>query len=94
MGRLSQGGQLDGALPLAGRIIAALSIVILGAIALAILSADGDWPNWPRWTAWVATAILAVSTVPIWITPSVAERELWAPIMTVMLSLTIAILWL
>ncbi|PUB17329.1 hypothetical protein [Yoonia sediminilitoris] len=93
-GRLTQGGQVDGALPLSGRIIAALSIAILAAIALALLSADGYWPYWPRWTAWPAVAVIFVSTVLNWITPSVAERKLWGPIMTVILCLTIAIVWL
>lgn len=90
-GRLTQGGQVDGALPLPGRIIAALSIPILGAMALAILSADGYWPNWPRWTAWAALAVIFVSTVLNWITPSAAERRLWGSVMTVILMLAVAI---
>ncbi|WP_238928717.1 hypothetical protein [Alexandriicola marinus] len=93
-GRLTQGGQVDGPLPLSGRIVAALSIVILAATALAILSADGSWPNWPRWTAWPALGVMVVSTVLNWITPSAAERKLWAPVMTVLLALALAILWL
>lgn len=92
-GRLTQGGQVKGALPLRGRIIAALSIAILAAIALAILSADRRWPNWPRWTAYAAIAIVFVSTILNWITPSPAERKLWGPIMTVMLTIAIVIVW-
>ncbi len=92
-GRLTQGGQVDGALPPSGRIIAALSIVILAAIAFAILSTDGYRPNWPRWTAWPAVSVIALSTVLNWITPSTAERKLWGPIMTVMLILAIVIVW-
>lgn len=90
-GRLTQGGQIDGPLPHIGRIIAALSIGILLAIAMAILSADGKWPGWPRWTAWGAIAVLSISTVLNWITPSPEERKLWGPIMTVMLIFAIAV---
>ncbi|WP_400082884.1 hypothetical protein [Yoonia sp. R78084] len=92
-GRLTQGGQVDGPLPLAGRIIAAVSILLLGAIALALLSADGHWPNWPRWTTWAAVAVIGISTILNWITPSSAERRLWGPIMTVLLCLTLAVVW-
>lgn len=92
-GRVTQGGQVDGALPLSGRILAALSGLLLAAIACAVLSADGAWPYWPRWTSWGAVAILFVSTVLNWITPSAPERRLWVPIMTVLLCLTSAILW-
>ena len=92
-GRLTQGGQTEGPLPLSGRIIAAVSIGILIAIPVALLSADGRWPNWPNWTAWGAVAVLSISTVLNWITPSSAERKLWGPIMTLMLILAIAIVW-
>ncbi len=92
-GRITQGGQVEGPLPPRGRIIAALSIAILAAIAMALLSADGRWPNWPRGTAWAALAVLSLSTVLNWITPSPAERKLWGPIMTVMLVLAIVIVW-
>lgn len=93
-GRLTQGGQVDGALPLAGRIIAVMSIAILAAIALAFLSFEGYWPNWPRWTVWAAMTVILLSTVLNWITPSVAERKLWGPIMTLMLCLALAMVWL
>lgn len=93
-GRLTQGGQVDGPLSSSGRIIAAISIGILMAIALAALSADGYWPNWPRWTAWAAGAILMTSTVLNWITPSAEERRLWGPTMTLIITLFAAVLWL
>ena len=92
-GRLTQGGQIDGALPRAGRIAAAVSVIILGAIALAVLSTEGYWPHWPRWTIWPATGMIGITTVLNWITPSVAERRLWAPVMTLALILIVAITW-
>ena len=90
-GRITQGGQIEGPLPGSGRIIAAASIVVLVAMALGILSADGGWPEWPAWTGWAAVGVTAVSTVLNWITPSAAERRLWGPIMTVMLALSVAV---
>jgi hypothetical protein len=91
-GRLTQGGQIEGALPLKGRVIAALSIVLLAAIALSMLSADGKWPNWPRWTAWLGTTMLAVSTLLNWVTPSQSERKLWGPVMALTLILAVSVL--
>lgn len=93
-GRLTQGGQTDGALPASGRVIAAASIFILTGMALAVLSAEGAWPGWPSWTLWIALAVNALSMVLNWITPSEKERRLWGPIMTAMFLLALAIYWL
>lgn len=93
-GRVTQGGQVDGPLPRSGRVVAALSIIVLMATAFAILSTDGHWPHWPRWTMWPALAVITISTILNWITPSAAERKLWAPIMTVLFAITLAIVWL
>lgn len=91
-GRLTQGGQHDGALPLSGRIIAALSIPILIFMALAILSAAG-FPGlgWPRWTGWAAFAVTCISCVLNWITPSEMERRLWGPVMSVMAAMALVV---
>lgn len=92
-GRITQGGQNDGPLPISGRLVAAASIFILLGMALAVLSADGRWPGWPSWTLWIALAVNALSMVLNWITPSKQERRLWAPIMTVMFLLAVAVFW-
>lgn len=92
-GRLTQGGQVDGPLPVSGRITAAISIVILFGLALAVLSADGRWPGWPLWTGWTAVAVNTLVAVLNWITPSVTERKLWGPITTVMLLVAVAVVW-
>ncbi len=93
LGRITQGGQTEGPLPKSGRIVAVASIAILVGMALAILSSDGRWPGWPSWTGWVAVAVNALSMVLNWITPSQAERKLWAPIMTVMFVLAVAVVF-
>jgi hypothetical protein len=90
-GRLTQGGSNEGALPLSGRIAAGVSVVLLAAMALAILSAAGFWPLWPMWTGWLTLGFQAVVTALNWITPSVRERKLWAPITTAMLLLVGAV---
>lgn len=86
-GRLTQGGRHEGALPVAGRVAAALSVLLLVFMGAGIASAAGITPNWPMWTAYVALAVQALSTTLNWITPSRAERRLWGPITAVMLAL-------
>ncbi|MEM7718467.1 MAG: hypothetical protein AAF222_04630 [Pseudomonadota bacterium] len=93
-GHLTQGGQTDGPLPARGRFAAALSILILLGMGLAILSADGRWPHWPVWTGWIAVAMNTVVMVLNWITPSAPERRLWGPITTVILLLSVAVVFL
>ncbi|WP_300583840.1 hypothetical protein [Marivita sp.] len=93
LGRYTQGGQHEGALPLSGRIIAAVSIPIALFQGLAILSAAG-FPGlgWPVWTGWVAFAVTVVSTVLNWITPSKPERAVWGPIMLVLSAMALVVL--
>ncbi|MCI5111831.1 MAG: hypothetical protein MRY75_14880 [Marivita sp.] len=93
LGRYTQGGQHEGALPLSGRIIAAVSIPVLLFQGLAILSAAG-FPGlgWPRWTGWVALAVTVVSTVLNWITPSKPERAVWGPVMLVLSAMALVVM--
>lgn len=93
LGRYTQGGRHAGALPLSGRIIAAVSIPVVLLQGLAILSAAG-FPGlgWPAWTGWVAVAVTAVSTVLNWITPSRPERAVWGPIMVVLLAMALVVM--
>ena len=92
-GRLTQGGQVDGALPWTGRLAAVGSAGLLAAMAAAMRSADGGWPNWPMWTAWATLALSAASMLMNWITPSKPERLVWGPVTTVMFLLVVAIIW-
>lgn len=93
LGRYTQGGQHDGALPMSGRIIAAVSIPVVLFQGLAILSAAG-FPGlgWPFWTGWVALAVTGVSTVLNWITPSKPERMVWGPIMLVLTAMALVVM--
>ena len=93
LGRYTQGGQHDGALPMSGRIIAAVSIPVVLFQGLAILSAAG-FPGlgWPVWTGWMALAVTGVSTVLNWITPSKPERMVWGPIMLVLSAMALVVM--
>ena len=86
-GRLTQGGRVDGALPVAGRVGAFISIFLLTAMAWAVLSAANLAPAWPGWTSWTALGVQTLSAILNWITPSKPERMLWGPVTTLMLLL-------
>jgi hypothetical protein len=89
-GRITQGGQVEGSLPLTGRVAAFVSIFILVTMGLAALSAAGmsgplgpvQVPDWPRWAGWTAFGAQCVVAFFNWITPSAPERRLWGPITT------------
>ena len=93
LGRYTQGGSHAGALPVSGRILAAVSIPVILFQALAILSAAG-FPglNWPIWTGWAAFGVQLVTTVLNWITPSKPERAVWGPITLVMSAMALVVL--
>ncbi|MFY0596942.1 MAG: hypothetical protein JXQ85_10970 [Cognatishimia sp.] len=89
-GELTQGGRQHGRLDRQGRITALVAIVITLAMVFAVLSAAGGWPNWPTWLAYPALAMQGLSTYFNCITPSMAERKLWAPITVFMFALAFA----
>lgn len=91
-GRYTQGGSHEGALPVKGRVIAAVSIILLASMILAMLSIAGGWPYWPRWLGWVAVALNFIMCVLNWITPSPAERKIWGPITSVIFLLAAGIM--
>lgn len=93
-GRITQGGTTEGALPLTGRILAAISILLLIGMILSMISITVEWLHWPRWVGWATVVINFVMFVLNWITPSRDERKLWGPIATVILALSAGImLW-
>jgi hypothetical protein len=91
-GRLTQGGGVEGALPVAGRIAAGLSAILMVAIAAVPLSVAGVGPPLPRWTAYLAMAIATLAVIANVMTRSRAERQLWAPVAACMWGLQCAIL--
>lgn len=89
LGPLTQGGRHKGALPLRNRIFAAISAVVTGFMALAVLAAAGQGPgalaHWPAWWGWSAVVFAALAVVANLATPSRPERLLWAPVSAVLL---------
>lgn len=83
-GALTQGGVTDGALPATGRVVAAVSAVVVSGFALALLARVGLGPlarrRWTDVAAWAATvyAVLAVALNAA--SPSASERSLWLPV--------------
>ena len=82
-GEFTQGGRFKGALPISGRVIAALSIPLLIFMALSIASVVGFIFEWDRWAATATIAFQGVTVILNWITPSRKEKLLWGPVTTV-----------
>ncbi|HRQ78409.1 MAG TPA: hypothetical protein PLY94_07390 [Gemmatimonadaceae bacterium] len=81
-GQLTQGGRVSGVLPLAGRLIALVSAILLVAFIVAI-RARARTDRFRR-VAWAVVAYCALGIVANAATPSAAERALWLPIVTLM----------
>lgn len=90
-GDLTQAGADPGKLSPSSRVVAAVSVVLLVAMALGLLGRAGVGPltSAPRTVvtvlAWLATVYAVIGLVLNLITPSAAERALWAPITAVIL---------
>lgn len=93
-GHLTQGGRHEGPLPTSGRVAAGASVLLLACMGLAVASSAGLAPASPAWAGWVAVGVQALATAANWLTPSPAERRLWAPTNSVMLGLAaFVVLW-
>lgn len=82
-GHLTQGGAIIGALPIIYRVFAGVSIFVLTAMALGILSAAGQiGRSWSRWRGYLPLMLSVVSAIVNWATPLAAVE----PITLVMLA--------
>lgn len=89
-GHLTQGGQYQGALPLAGRAFAGVSILVLALMAWIVAGRGGMVDEvFPRWSIWVVIAYLVVAVLLHLLTPSAAERITWLPVIGVQLACAI-----
>jgi hypothetical protein len=94
-GALTQGGAHEGALGPPGRLMAAVSVVVLAAFALGLLGRVGWGPLAAHRRAagilsWVAVAYGVVAIVANAATPSAAERLLWLPFSVLLLAAELA----
>ena len=80
-GHLTMGGRWSGSLPVVGRVLSALSVVILVGMAIVVLSLGGQ-TKWtpPTWLTYLTAAYLALAILAHLATPSLAERRLWLPV--------------
>ena len=89
-GAITQGGLYVGSLPLAGRIAAGVSLLLLGVMAHVVLARAGlarpVGPAALTWPIWVVFAISVLSATMNLLTPSAAERMIWGPVTLVMLA--------
>lgn len=97
-GQFTQGGAVSGALPASGRILAAVSALIVVIFWVGI-SGRAGWGPWkhrrrgPAVITWIAVGYSAIGLVVNAASPSVAERVVWVPAIAVLLasSLTVAL---
>lgn len=94
-GAYAMGGRFPGRYPPAMRIAALVQAVVLGLVALVVLSAAGlVLPSLAQslpWLIWLAVAFSAVSLVLNAITPSAGERKIWVPVAVVMLASSLVV---
>ena len=96
-GEYAMGGNRPGRFPPAMRMAAVVQAVVLGVLAVIVLSAAGLLAptvaeTYP-WSIWLVVAFSAVSLVLNAISRSSGERRIWVPVTTVMLlsSLVVAL---
>ena len=96
-GAYAMGGAFPGRLPPPMRVAALVQAVILGALAIVVLSSAGlALPSLSAafpWLVWVAVVVAAASLVLNAISRSAGERRVWVPVGLVLLvcSLTVAL---
>ncbi len=96
-GAYAMGGSFPGRFPTPLRIAAVVQAVVIGFIALAVLSAGGlalpDLAANLPWLVWVAVVISSLAVVLNAISRSAGERRIWVPVAVVMLlsSLVVAL---
>jgi hypothetical protein len=98
LGRLTQGGGVDGALPQSGRLVAVASAVLLTAMALGLLARAGLGPlrAAPRRLvtaiAWFTAIYAGLGVLLNLASPSQVERWTWVPVTALILVCTVVTL--
>jgi hypothetical protein len=94
-GSYAMGGAFPGRFPAPMRIAAAVQAVVIGAIAVAVLSAAGlairDLAVAVPWFIWVAVVVSALALVLNAISRSAGERRIWVPVAAVMLASSLVV---
>ena len=82
-GSVTQGGRVDGPLPVGARAVALASAVLLAVFIHMVRARAASPPRFAR-AVWGVVAYCAVGVVANAITPSAAERALWLPVVSLM----------
>ena len=96
-GAYAMGGAFPGQFPPAMRVAAVVQAVVLALIAGVVLARAGlvlpRWGRVARWLIWVIVALLGVSVVLNFVSPSGGERMIWTPVAALLLvcSLVVAL---
>jgi len=94
-GHLTQGGQRTGALPVANRVAAGVSAVLLVVLAAVVLVRSGvaqpAWLDAARPWAWVVVGFSVLTVLANAATRSRAERALWLPVGVAMLATSLVV---
>ena len=88
-GAYAMGGVFPGRYPPPMRVAAVVQAVLIGLLALAVLSAAGlvlpDLIAAIPWLAWAAVAVSALAVILNALSRSIGERRIWVPVAVVML---------
>ena len=88
-GAYAMGGVFPGRYPPPMRVAAVVQAVLIGLLALAVLSAAGlvlpDLIAAIPWLAWAAVAVSALAVILNALSRSAGERRIWVPVAVVML---------
>ena len=88
-GAYAMGGVFPGRYPPPMRVAAVVQAVLIGLLALAVLSAAGlvlpDLIAAIPWLAWIAVAVSALAVILNALSRSAGERRIWVPVAVVML---------
>jgi hypothetical protein len=94
-GTYAMGGSFPGRFPPGLRVSAVLQAVVLGFIAVVVLSTAGlvvpSLVEGMPWLAWVPVVVSAVSLVVNAVSPSPGERRLWVPVAIVTLATSLLV---
>jgi hypothetical protein len=88
-GLYAMGGAFPGQFPPAMRVAAVIQAVVIALTASVVLARAGlalaTWARVARWLIWVITALLGLSVLLNFISPSGAERIIWTPVAALLL---------
>lgn len=97
-GEATMGGRYPGKLPISMRFFSLFSILVIAAFVAIILAASKLWlqrlQSFADQTIWYLVGALAIMTFSNMITPSAIERQLWAPVIGLMLVSGAIVAWL